>query len=375
VAKRVVAATGAAIFALLAHCAQIADPDVAHCQIWTIELDPVSDGPPRPKFNEKKQGPPGRIKSLQERLDRSWDAYTIGLRRLVLRSEHAKESTMIDTGHLGAAPGDTKKDFDAAPIRTHALRPATKALREAQGDLAHVDRIATIGGLSVTHEVTQPISAIVNNAQAARNFLNRRPPDLDEVRQALDCIVRDAYRASDVVYRIRGLLKEAPPKTERAEINKAIRDVLELTHDELTRSGVSVRTQFAEPSPVVQADRVGLQQVILNLIINAVEAMSSMREGARELQICTEKVGSNAALVAVRDSGPGLDLKIVDHLFEAFYTTKVQGMGIGLAICRSIIEAHGGRMWAGANEPRGAVFQFTVPLERDEIVPAGHTDR
>jgi C4-dicarboxylate-specific signal transduction histidine kinase len=280
---------------------------------------------------------------------------------------------MIDTGHLGAAPDDTKKDCDAAPIRTHALTLATEALREAQVDLAHVDRITTIGRLSVTHEVTQPISAIVNNAQAARNFLHRRPPDLDEVRQALDCIVRDAYRASDVIYRIRGLLKEAPPKTERAEINGAIRDVLELTHGELTESGVSVRTQFAEPSPVVQADRVGLQQVILNLIINAVEAMSSMRQGARELQICTE-AGSNAALVAVRDSGPGLDLKILDHLFEAFYTTKVQGMGIGLAICRSIIEAHGGRLWAGANEPRGAVFQFTVPLEPDEIVPAGHTD-
>jgi C4-dicarboxylate-specific signal transduction histidine kinase len=281
---------------------------------------------------------------------------------------------MIDTGPLGAAPDDTKKDFDAALIRTRVLTLATETLREAQVDLAHIDRITTIGRLSVTHEVTQPITAIVTNAQAARHFLNRRPPDLDEVRQALDCIVRDAYRASDVIYRIRGLLKEAPPKRERAEINEAIRDVLVLTRGEATKNGVSVRTQFAEPSLAVQADRVGLQQVILNLIINAVEAMSSMREGARELLICTEKAEPNGALVAVRDSGPGLDLKSVDHLFEAFYTTKVQGMGIGLAICRSIIEAHGGRIWAGANEPRGAVFQFTVPLEPDEIVPAGHAD-
>jgi C4-dicarboxylate-specific signal transduction histidine kinase len=281
---------------------------------------------------------------------------------------------MIDTGPLGAAPDDTKKDFDAALIRTRVLMLATETLREAQVDLAHIDRITTIGRLSVTHEVTQPITAIVTNAQAARHFLNRRPPDLDEVRQVLDCIVRDAYRASDVIYRIRGLLKEAPPKRERAEINEAIRDVLVLTRGEATKNGVSVRTQFAEPSLVVQADRVGLQQVILNLIINAVEAMSSMREGARELLICTEKAEPNGALVAVRDSGPGLDLKSVDRLFEAFYTTKVQGMGIGLAICRSIIEAHGGRIWAGANEPRGAVFQFTVPLERDEIVPAGHAD-
>ncbi|SIN97404.1 Histidine kinase-, DNA gyrase B-, and HSP90-like ATPase [Bradyrhizobium erythrophlei] len=282
---------------------------------------------------------------------------------------------MIDTGHLGAAPDDTKKDFDAALIRTHALALVTEALREAQVDLAHVDRITTTGRLtaSIAPEVTQPIAAIVTNAQAARHFLNRQPPDLDEVRQALDCIVRDAYRASDVIYRIRGLLKEAPPKRERAEINAAIRDVLELTRGETTKNGVSVRTQFAEPSPVVQADRVQLQQVILNLIINAVEAMSSMREGARELLICTEKAESNRALVAVRDSGPGLDLKSVDRLFVAFYTTKVQGMGIGLAICRSIIEAHGGQIWAGANEPRGAVFQFTVPLERDETFPAGST--
>jgi C4-dicarboxylate-specific signal transduction histidine kinase len=283
---------------------------------------------------------------------------------------------MIDICHLGAAPDDTGKHFDAALIRTHALTLATEALRETRVDLAQVDRITTIGRLtaSIAPEVTQPIAAIVTNAQAARHFLNRRPPDLDEVRQALDCIVRDAYRASDVIYRIRGLLKEAPPKRERAEINGAIRDVLELTRGEATKNGVSVLTQFAEPSPAVQADRVQLQQVILNLIINAVEAMSSMREGARELLICTEKAESNRALVAVRDSGPGLDLKSVDRLFEAFYTTKVQGMGIGLAICRSIIEAHGGQMWACANEPRGAVFQFTVPLERDETVPAGYAD-
>ena len=288
---------------------------------------------------------------------------------------------MIDTGHLGAPPDNTEKTFDAVPLRTHSLTLASKALaskalREVQVDLAHVDSITTRGRLaaSVAPEVTQSIAAIVANAQAARHFLDLQPPVLDEVRQALDCIVRDAYRASDVIYRIRGLFKEALPKKEPVEINGAIRDVLELTRDEVTKNGVSVRTQFAEPSPVVQADRVQLQQVVLNLIINAFEAMISMREGARELLICTEKAESNGALVAVRDSGPGLDLKSVDRLFEAFYTTKVHGMGVGLAICRSIIEAHGGRIWAGANEPRGAVFQFTVPLEPDETVPAGHAD-
>jgi C4-dicarboxylate-specific signal transduction histidine kinase len=180
---------------------------------------------------------------------------------------------MIDTAHLGAASDDTREDFDATLIRAHALTLATEALREAQVDMARVDRIAMIGELSTIHEVTQPITAIVSNAQAARNFLNRRPPDLNEARQALDCIVRDAYRASDMIYRIRGLLKEAPLKRERIEINEAIREVRELTRREVTKNGVSVRTRFAEPSPVVRADRVGLQQVILNLIINAVEAM------------------------------------------------------------------------------------------------------
>jgi C4-dicarboxylate-specific signal transduction histidine kinase len=240
---------------------------------------------------------------------------------------------------------------------------ATEVLHEAQVDLAHVDRITTIGRLtaSIAPEVTHPIAAIVTNAQAARHFLDRRPPDLDEVREALDRIVTEAYRASDVIYRIRGLFEETPPKRERVEINGAIRDVLELTRGEATKNGVSVRTQFAEPSPVVQADRAQLQQVILNLIINAFEAMISMREGARELLICTEKSDSNGALVAVRDSGPGLDLETVDRLFEAFYTTKVHGMGIGLAICRSIIQAHGGRLWARANVPRGAIFGFIAP--------------
>src|SRR5258705_12388660 len=158
---------------------------------------------------------------------------------------------MIYIRHLSAAPDDTKNDFDAALIGTHAPTPPTEALREAQVDLAHVDRITTIGRLtaSIAPEVTQPIAAIVTNAQAARHFLDHRPPDLDEVRRALDCIVRDAYRASDAIYRIRGLLKEAPPKRERAEINGAIRAVLKLPRGEGTKNGVSERTQYAEPSP------------------------------------------------------------------------------------------------------------------------------
>jgi C4-dicarboxylate-specific signal transduction histidine kinase len=283
---------------------------------------------------------------------------------------------MIDTGHLDASLDDSEKSFDAVPLRTHSATFSSKAFREAQFDLAHVDRITTTGRLaaSIAPEVTQSMAAIAINAQAARRFLDHRPPALDEVRQALDCIVRDAYRASDVIYRIRELFDEAPPKKERVEINGAIRGVLELTRDVMTKNSVSVLTQFAEPSPTVQADPVQLRQVILNLIINAVEAMSGMREEARELLICTEKEQSNGTLVVVRDSGPGLDPKSVDRLFEAFYTTKVRGAGIGLTVCRSIIEAYGGRVWAGANEPRGASFQFTLPPERNESVPATPVD-
>jgi C4-dicarboxylate-specific signal transduction histidine kinase len=346
-----------AISACLAECAQIADPEAAGFG----QLSPT-----RLSKAQQAKIPHGKSKGLRAGSSPS-------KRELIIRgmfaapvfgSEDSKEGTMIYIRHLDAAPEDTKKDFAAAQIRTHALTLATEGLREGQVDLAHVNRITTIGRLtaSIAPEVTQPIAAIVTNAQAARHFLDRRPPDMDEVREALDCIVREAYRASDVIYRIRGLLKEAPPKKERAQINGAIRDVLELTRGQAAKNGVSVRTQFAEPSPVVQADRVQVQQVILNLIINAVEAMSSMREGARELLICTEKAESNSALVAIRDSGPGLDLETVDRLFEAFYTTKVQGMGIGLAICRSIIQAHGGRLWARANVPCGAIFQFTLPI-------------
>ena len=181
---------------------------------------------------------------------------------------------MIDTGHVGAASDNIEKTYDAAPLRTHSLTLASKALREVQVDLTNVDSITTRGRLaaSVAPEVTQSIATIVADAQAARHFLDHRPPDLDEVRQALDCIVRDAYRASDVIYRIRGLrlFKEAPPKKEPVEINGAIRDVLERTRDEVTKNGASVLTHFAESSPTVQANRMQLQQVILNLIVRRV---------------------------------------------------------------------------------------------------------
>jgi len=235
--------------------------------------------------------------------------------------------------------------------------------REVQMELAHANRVATMGQLaaSIAHEVNQPIAATVTNAQAALRWLDSRPPDLEETRQALARIVNSGIRAGNVLDRIRALIKKVPARTDRFDINDTILDVVTLTRSELSSNRVSLQTQFAQGLPLVQGVRVQLQQVILNLIVNAIEAMSGVSEGARELWINTELNASNGALVAVRDSGPGLDPASLEHLFDAFYTTKSSGMGMGLSICRSIVEAHGGRIWAEANRAQGAVFQFTLP--------------
>jgi PAS domain S-box-containing protein len=247
------------------------------------------------------------------------------------------------------------------------VKRAAEALREVQAELAHANRVATMGQLtaSIAHEVNQPIATARNNAGAALRFLNRNPPDLEEVRQALECIVSDTDRAGDVISRIRSLIKKAPPRTESFDMNEAIRNVIVLTHHETVKEGISVETQLAEGLPLIQGDRVQMQQVLLNLIINAIEAMSTADEGARELLIRTAKSPSDTVLVGVEDSGPGLDPANTERAFEAFYTTKAGGLGLGLSICQSIIEAHGGRFWASANVPRGAIFQFTVRAHAD----------
>jgi PAS domain S-box-containing protein len=245
------------------------------------------------------------------------------------------------------------------------LRESEQRFREAQAELAHVNRVTAMGQLtaSIAHEVNQPIAAAVINAEAALRFLGRDPPDLEEVRQGLDSIVKDANRAGEVISRIRELIKKTPQRKDWVDINDAITDVVALTRSEMVSNGVSLHTRFAPGMAPSHGDRVQLQQVILNLIVNAIEAMSGMSAGARELWISTEIDGSNGALVAVRDSGPGLDPASLERLFDAFYTTKTSGMGMGLSICRSIIEAHGGRIWAEANTPQGATFQFTLPSQ------------
>lgn len=246
-------------------------------------------------------------------------------------------------------------------------RASEARYREVQMELAHANRVATLGQLtaSIAHEVSQPIAATVTNAQAALHWLSGQPPDLEEVRQALAGIVKDGNRAGDVVTRVRALIKKAPAQASAVAINDAILEVITLTRGEMAKHGVSVQSQLAEGLPLILGDRVQLQQVLLNLIMNAVEALSGLSEGARELLISTAKITSDEVLVAVSDSGPGLAPEALEHLFKAFYTTKPNGLGLGLSICRSIIEAHGGRLWASSNTPRGSTFQFTVPANPD----------
>jgi C4-dicarboxylate-specific signal transduction histidine kinase len=255
--------------------------------------------------------------------------------------------------------------------RTSDLMRASEALREAQTELAHVNRVTTMGQLaaSIAHEVNQPIAAAITNAQAALRWLGTLPPDLEEARQALGRVVKEGHRASEVVGRIRTLIKKAPPRKDDLEINEAIREVIALTSSEVGKNGVSVQTQLAEGLPLIQGDRVQLQQVILNLIINALEAMSGVSEGPRELLIGTAKDGSGV-LVAVQDSGPGLNPGSFDRLFDAFYTTKPGGMGMGLSICRSIVEGHGGRIWASRTAGPGATVQFALPIN-DQAAASG----
>ena len=246
-------------------------------------------------------------------------------------------------------------------------RRAAEALREMQMALAHTIRIASMGQLtaSIAHEVSQPITATVTNARAGLRWLGADPPDVDEVRQVLGAIVRDGTRAGEVIDRIRALVKKAPPRKESMDINEAIVDVISLTRSEVLRHGVSLQTDLAAALPRIEGDRVQLQQIILNLILNAVEAMRDNNESARKLWISSKVDGENRVLVAVRDTGSGLDPNSVDRLFEPFYTTKAEGLGIGLSLSRTIVEAHGGQLWASANEPYGAIFQFTVPTHTD----------
>jgi C4-dicarboxylate-specific signal transduction histidine kinase len=256
-------------------------------------------------------------------------------------------------------------DFAAqATIALESTR-RERQYREAQMALAHANRVTTMGQLtaSITHEVDQPITAAITYALAARRFLKAEPPNFHEVDDALSLIVKEGNRAGEVVERVRALIKKVPARKDAVAIDDAILEVVALTRAEAANNSVSVRTQFAEGLPRVQGDRVQLQQVMLNLILNAIQSMRGVEDGNRELYISTVSIEPEGLCVSVRDTGHGLRPESLPRLFEPFYTTKPDGMGMGLSICRSIIQAHGGRLWATGCEPRGALFQFTIPAD------------
>jgi predicted ATPase/signal transduction histidine kinase len=236
--------------------------------------------------------------------------------------------------------------------------------REVQAELSHANRVATMGQLvaSIAHEVNQPIAAAILNANAAQRWLNAQPPELEEVRHVLSRLILDANRAADVLGRIRQHIRKAPRQKGPVDINAAIGEMIEFTRSQIMKNGVVLHTQFMDGLPLIEGDRVELQQVLLNLIMNALEAMSGTAQAERQLQISVVPGDDGYLLVSVADSGPGFPVDNTDQVFTSFYTTKPTGLGLGLSICRSIIEAHGGRLWAGANPPCGATVQFTLPV-------------
>ncbi len=247
---------------------------------------------------------------------------------------------------------------------------AEQALRKAQAELAHVTRVTMLGEMtaSISHEVNQPLAAVVNAGAACRRWLDGDRPNLDEARQALDWVIKEGNRASEVIRRVRALVNNADPKMEALDINNVISEAVALVQRELANHHVRLRMELAPVLPVVLADRVQLQQVIINLAMNGAEAMQQVTDRPRELVILSCQDETHRVTVAVADSGAGIPAESADRLFDAFFTTKSTGMGMGLSICRSIIEAHGGRLTAANNAGPGARFQFTLPLYQEEIV-------
>jgi PAS domain S-box-containing protein len=278
-------------------------------------------------------------------------------------------SPIIDESGNVVGASKVARDISERKRAEDALREKDDALEMARTELARAARLTTLGELttSIAHEVGQPLGAMVASAGAGARWLAADPPAMAEARAALDNIVADGKRAREVIARIRSLAKRQEPRKDRLDINQKITEVLALTEHELRSHDIVVRTELDRTLPRVTGDRVQLQQVLLNLIVNAVEAMSAVHDRSRELTIVSRQDDSKAVLVEVRDSGNGLDARRAEQVFEAFYTTKAEGIGIGLSIGRSIIEAHGGRLWASANAPHGAVFRFSLPVTEETV--------
>jgi len=299
---------------------------------------------------------------------------------VAVASDRADFPTETDQLLLSVAANEAATAFQSARL-VHERRCAEEALRQARDELemkvtertdelrrmsvelARVSRVTVLGELaaSIAHEINQPLAAIRANAAASLSWLGTRDPDMPKVRDALADIVTDAHRAGDVLQRIRQHATKTDPKMGHLDLNDVIQDVVALVRSEVHRHRASLRVALAAPLPPALGDRVQLQQVIINLVMNGVEAMATVDDRPRELVIRSAAPARDRVLVTVQDTGVGLDPRHADHLFDAFFTTKPGGMGIGLSISRSIIEGHGGRLWATPNAPHGATFQFTLP--------------
>ena len=288
-------------------------------------------------------------------------AFLVGSLSAAQRS--ATESLRRARDHLNETVQELRRSNEALRAENAERIRAEEALRNAQADLARVARLTTMGELaaSIAHEVNQPLMAVVTNADTCLRWLEKDPPDLDEARQAAERTVSTGHRAADIVRSVRALARKSTPEMTVFDVNPAIADVLTLTRGEMQRYDVSLETELSAGLEPVLGDRGQVQQVILNLIVNGIEAMTAGMDRPRVLRISSRMAGSGSVLIAVADTGAGLDPAKVDCIFDPFFTTKPEGMGMGLSICRSIVEAHGGRLWASPNSPRGSIFQFTVP--------------
>jgi signal transduction histidine kinase len=241
-------------------------------------------------------------------------------------------------------------------------------MRRLQTELEHAARAMTMGALasSIAHEVNQPLAGIVMNGSACLRWLAMNPPDLEEARNAVNRIIRDGNRAGEVITRMRALLKKTPTQKSALDINEIVQETITLVQSEVQKNQIRLQTNFSVALPKVMGDKIQIQQVLLNLLVNGVEAIKAATDGTAQISVETGEYEENYILVAVKDSGVGLEPGSLDRIFEAFYTTKEEGMGMGLSISRSIIEAHGGRLWAIPNNGNGMTFQFTLPVSTFE---------
>jgi C4-dicarboxylate-specific signal transduction histidine kinase len=278
----------------------------------------------------------------------------------------ATESLKRARDKLRATLHELQKSHAALQAESLERKHAEEALREAQGDLARVTRVTTLAELtaSLAHEVNQPIAAAVTNANTCLRWLTRERPDVAEAREAASRIVKDATRAAEIISRTRLLFKKGAAQRELVGVNEMVREMIVLLRGEATRQSIFVRTDLAADLPQILGDRVQLQQVLMNLMLNGMEAMKDV-DGRRELLIKSQRTENEEVIVSVSDTGVGLPVQHADQIFKAFFTTKAQGTGMGLSISRSIVESHGGRLWADGNSPRGASFCFTLSTKAD----------